>query len=97
MATFIALIDLTPQGVAAFHDTKKRADAFTEAAKKAGATVTAQYWTLGKHDGVMVFDAPDDQTAAALLLELASQGNARTHTLRAFDRSEITPIIKRIS
>jgi uncharacterized protein with GYD domain len=93
MAKFIALIDLTRQGVADFRSTKKRADAFIALAKKAGVTVTAQYWTLGDHDGVLIFDAPDDQTAAAVLLDLAAEGNVRTRTLRAFDRSEIDQLL----
>lgn len=97
MATFIVMIDLTRQGVAGFHDTKKRADAFAASAKKAGATITAQYWTLGNHDGVLIFDAPDDQTAAALMLNLVEEGNVRTNTLRAFDRAEIDQVIDKVS
>jgi len=97
MATFITIIDLTRQGTSGFHDTKKRADAFVQAAEKAGAMVTSQYWTLGDHDGVLIFDAPDDQTAAALLLNLVGEGNVRTNTLRAFDRSEIEQIIEKAS
>ncbi len=93
MATYIALLNLTPQGVANFRDTHKRADAFNDLADKAGASVTAQYWTLGDHDGVLVFDAADDETAAALMLDLAAQGNVTTKTLRAFGPSEIDGLL----
>jgi uncharacterized protein with GYD domain len=93
MATYVALIDLTREGVRNFRQTHKRADAFIEMAKKAGVKVTAQYWTLGDHDGVLIFEAPDDAAAAAVLLDLGSEGNVRTKTLRAFGRNEIDEVI----
>ncbi len=39
MATFIALIDYTEQGIRNFKDTTQRADAFVDAAKSVGVTV----------------------------------------------------------
>jgi len=42
------------------------------AAKKMGAKVTDIYWTMGDHDGVLIFEAPDDQTASPLLLHLGA-------------------------
>jgi hypothetical protein len=37
------------------------------------------YWTLGQYDQVCVFDAPDDETAASVLLAADMLGNIR-HT-----------------
>ena len=39
-----------------------------------GVKVTDIYWTLGDHDGVLIFEAPDDETATTLLLHLAALG-----------------------
>lgn len=97
MATFISLINLTQRAEEDIHHTVDRSDAFREAAGRHGATVKDIYWTLGGYDGVLIFDAPDDQTAAGLLLSLGASGNVRTQTLRAFDREEITSILGRIS
>ena len=36
---------------------------------------------------------PDDETATAFNLKLASAGNVRTTTMRAFDADEMTSII----
>jgi len=42
---------------------------------------------------VLVVDAPDCKTAAALFLTLGKNGNVRTQTLRAFDRPEIESVL----
>src|SRR5581483_12133959 len=62
--TFIAVIKFTEQGLKNIRDTHKRADNFKAAARKRGAKVTDVYWALGAFDGVVIFDAPDDETAA---------------------------------
>jgi uncharacterized protein with GYD domain len=58
-------------------------------AKKRGATDKDMYWTLGSHDTVVVFEAPDDETAAALVMSVSSLGNVRCETLRAFSVDEM--------
>jgi uncharacterized protein with GYD domain len=93
MATFISTIKFTEQGVQNIQDSPKRAAAFKSAAKKMGVKVTDLYWTLGGFDGVIVFDAPNDETATAAMLHLSSQGNVCTTTARAFDAGEIEKVI----
>lgn len=94
MATYIALLDFTDQGVRRIEDSPQRADEFNELAERAGARVLAQYWTIGSHDGVLVLDAPDDQVAASILLRLAASGNVRTTTLRAYEWAEAQALIE---
>jgi uncharacterized protein with GYD domain len=96
MATYVSLISFTQQGAQNFQDTPRRAAAFRDAAKKAGVTVREIYWTLGAFDGLLVLEAPDEQTVTAAMLGLASLGNVRTQTLRAFDESEIGSILERV-
>ena len=93
MATFITTIKFTEQGIQNIRESPKRAAAFKSAAKKLGVKVTGIYWTLGSFDGVLMFDAPDGETATAAMLHLSSQGNVQTTTARAFDSSEIEKII----
>jgi hypothetical protein len=54
MATYVVLSQFTDQGVRGVKDSPKRAAAFKAAAKTAGATVKAFYWTLGKYDMVSI-------------------------------------------
>jgi uncharacterized protein with GYD domain len=93
MATFITTIKFTEKGVQGIHESPKRAAAFKAAAKKMGVKISGQYWTLGRFDGVIVFEAPDDETATAAMLSLASQGNVHTTTARAFDAGAIEKVI----
>jgi uncharacterized protein with GYD domain len=55
------------------------------------------YWTLGQYDQVCVFEAPDDETAAAVLLAADMLGNIRTQTLRAFTAPEMEKILASVS
>jgi uncharacterized protein with GYD domain len=97
MARFITTLKFTPQGIAAVQDTCQRAAAFKTAAKKLGIKVSAMYWTLGAFDGVIVFDASDDETATTAMLRLSSQGNVQTQTVRAFDAGEMAQIVAKLA
>lgn len=96
MATFISTLAFTDQGIKAVGETSKRSAAFKAAAEKMGVTVKDIYWTLGAYDSLVVFDAPDDETATALMLHLASFGNVRTTTTRAFTAGEMDTLLAKI-
>ena len=93
MATFIATIKFTEKGLEEITESPKRAAAFKAAAKKMGVKVTGTYWTMGHFDGVMIFEAPDDETAAAATLLLTSQGYVHTTTARAFEAAEMGKVV----
>jgi uncharacterized protein with GYD domain len=93
MATYIALINWTDQGVKGFKDSVDRYEAAQSQLQSMGAKFTDVHWTLGAHDLVGVIEAPDDQTLAAALLTVAAQGNIRTTTLRAFSAEEMRGVI----
>lgn len=93
MATFITTIKFTEKGIAAIKDTCKRAAAFKAAAKKMNVKVSNIYWTLGRFDGVIVFEAKDDEAATAAMLRLSSQGNVQTSTSRAYDAGEMEKVL----
>ena len=95
MATYIALLQWTEQGVRNVKDTTKRADAATEAASKMGVKFTDLFWTLGNYDLAIVAEAPDDETMTALMLKLAALGNVKSQTLRAFRAKEMDAILKK--
>ena len=93
MATFITTMHFTEQGIKAARDTCERAAAFKATAKKLGVKVTGIYWTLGAFDGVLVWEAPEEETATAALLHLGSLGNIRTQTARAFGPAEMQKVL----
>jgi uncharacterized protein with GYD domain len=93
MATFITTMHFTEQGIKAVRDTCDRAAALKATARKMGVKVTGLYWTLGAFDGVIVCEAPDEETLTAALLHLGSLGNMRTQTARAFDAAQMQKIL----
>lgn len=94
MACFIALIRETQQGEQNLGDSVSRAAAFRQDAAAMGITVQSIYWTMGEYDGVLIFDAPDDEMAAAAMCKLNAQGAVRTHTMRAFTAEDMSAILK---
>lgn len=96
MATYIALCNFTDQGIRTIKDTTKRAAAVQEAAAKFGVKMTQIHWTLGAYDLVTQIEAADDTSATAFALAIASAGNIRMQTLRAFSKDEMAGILAKM-
>lgn len=93
MPTYVLLIDWTQEGVANFKATVDRYETAQKQFEAMGVRFRDTYWTLGSHDLVGIVEASDSETLAAALLMLASQGNVRTTTLRAFSADEMRGVI----
>ena len=93
MNTYVALLNFTQQGLQNMHESPHRATAFKAAAKKAGCKVQHLLWTLGAHDGVIVFQAKDDAAATGLMMALSALGNVHTSTMRAYDAAEFAAVV----
>ena len=97
MPTYISLVQFTDQGIRAAKDTTHRLADWAAKVKSRGVTIKQMYWTLGQYDQVCVFEAPDDETAAAVLLAADMLGNIRTQTLRAFTVPEMEKILATVA
>src|SRR2546425_6767616 len=93
MAHYVSLFSFTEQGVKNFRQSPARAMTFMAAAKKAGLKVRDLFWTMGECDGVLVFEAPNDEAATGLVLSLSSLGNVRTRTMRAFSVADMGALV----
>jgi uncharacterized protein with GYD domain len=96
MATYLALLKFTPQGLQNVHESPHRATAFKAAAKKAGVKITQTLWTLGAYDGALLFEAPNDTVVASLMIALAGLGNVQATTLRAFNAAEFATLVEKL-
>jgi uncharacterized protein with GYD domain len=96
MATYISLVQFTDKGIQAAKETTQRVAEWASKVQSSGVSIKQMYWTLGQYDQVCVFDAPDDQTAASVLLAADTLGNIRTQTLRAFTASEMEKILAKV-
>ena len=93
MPTYISLLRYTQQGIMDAKNSPARLDAAKEGFRRAGAELKGFYLTMGQYDGVAILEAPDDVTAARLALGIATQGNLRLETLRAFSEAEYRKIV----
>lgn len=83
MPTFIMLSTLTPEGVQTVKNNPERIREVNNEVAQLGATVKAQWATLGTFDFISVVEAPDADTMARVSLELGSRGTGRYETLAA--------------
>ena len=83
MPTYIMLATLTSDGVQTVKNNPNRIREVNREVEQLGATVKAQWATLGKVDFISVVEAPDETTMARVSLELGSRGTARYESLSA--------------
>ena len=95
MPNYVSLIHWTEQGIKNYKDTTKRLEDFTQLAESKGGRVREALYTVGEYDIVTVTEFPDDEAAAAALLQVGSLGSVRTNTMRAFTADEMGGIIGR--
>lgn len=96
MNKYVVLIKFTERGASNIAESVNRADSFQATAAASGCEVEARFWTLGLYDGVMLLSAPDEETAAALVLSLTKTGNVTTCMLRAFEDHEFWSVLRKM-
>ena len=96
MPTYVVLHNFTDQGVRTVRETIQRAAGAAELAQQKYGCSLQTYWTVCPYDVVYILEAPDDESAAAFLLDVGSRGVVRTTTLHAYDREEMSSIIERL-
>lgn len=93
MPRYVTLYNWTDQGVVNVKDTVNRYQAAKQLVESKGGKIETILWTVGPYDLVVVADFPDDETGTAVSLLLASTGNLRSTTMRAFNEGEMKGII----
>ena len=68
MPLYVTLGNWTDQGTRDFGGAVQRANGFRELVEQAGGRVRELVWTMGEYDFIIVAEAPDDETAATLVL-----------------------------
>ena len=94
MPHYISLMRWTTQGVAGLPAWRERVEEGQRTIEEAGGKLIGVYVTLGRYDVVEIFEAPDDETAAQILVAVTRHGNVTTETLRAFTREDAERIVK---
>ena len=97
MATYILLMQYTDEGIRNASYMPEHIRAFRQAVEAAGGTLPGIYMTLGPYDFVAILEAPTDERCATIALVLASVGNFRTTSLKAFEEEALPEITERVS
>jgi uncharacterized protein with GYD domain len=91
---YITLMKFTSAGLGGIPAWRDRVEEAERAIRERGGRLVDAYVTLGRFDVVEIFEAPDDETAYQVLIEVAKHGQVTTETLRAFTRDEAAEIVK---
>jgi uncharacterized protein with GYD domain len=92
--TYVTLLNYTDQGIRAVKGSLERQQQGEERLRQLGGKFIDHYLTMGEYDYVLIWEAPDDETAARFMLTLGSAGNVRTKTLKAFPRDQFQNILQ---
>jgi uncharacterized protein with GYD domain len=93
MPAYVTLFNFTEQGIRNVKESPNRAKAAAEAIKGVGGRFIGIWWLLGQYDGLVVVEAPDDETVTRFLMATGMQGNIRTTTMRAYSEDEMARLI----
>ena len=93
MPTYVTLLNYTDQGIRNAKGSPERQQQAEERLRQLGGRFIGHYLTMGIYDYVLVWEAPDDETAARYMLTLGSSGNVRTTTLKAFPQEQFQTIL----
>lgn len=70
-----------------------KVDKLHEELNKKGIKSLAWYWTLGRFDGVLIYEAPTEKDAMKFAVESAKLGLSSTETLVAIPREEAIKLL----
>lgn len=96
MPTYVTLYKWTDEGTKTVKDTVDRAERVVTAAEQMGGRVIGLYWTQGAYDLVGIGEWPDEDTAQAFALQVATLGTVRSETLRAFTKEDMRRILGKL-
>jgi uncharacterized protein with GYD domain len=96
MPQYILLGNWTDQGISQVKDTVKRSEQVRQLVQQMGGQVHGIFWTQGRYDVAARIEVPDDATMSAIALRIASQGNIRTETMRAYTAEEMSAILAKL-
>jgi len=94
MVIYIILSTYTEQGARDVKDSPKRLNAAKALARRLNGRFRQFFLTMGAYDIVAIAEFPNDEAAAKFALTLASKGNVRTTTLKAFSEADYRKIVR---
>ena len=95
MPTYITLATFTDQGARNIKDSPDRFEAYKQLAEAQGVKVLSVHWTEGPYDIVLITEGSEEASMTSAL-KVASLGNVRTQTMRAFTAKEMRNLVSKL-
>jgi len=96
MVTYLIMGKFTDLGIKNVKETIARSERFKEIAKECGATIKEIMWLTGDYDVFCIAEAEDEKQIATMLLKAGSRGYVKTNSYRAFNKDEVTEMVKNL-
>ena len=98
MAKYLVEFDYTPDGLQGVlkEGGSKRRQAIEQLAKSLGGKLEAFYFSFGDHDGLVIWDMPDNVSSAAAALLVNASGAAKVKTVVLLTPEELDQATKKV-
>ncbi|MBI4258889.1 MAG: GYD domain-containing protein [Thaumarchaeota archaeon] len=94
MPLYVRLIKYTDQGLKTLKDLPSRLSSVRKIVEANGGKLVSSYVTLGPYDVVSILEAPSDEAAFKIGVQIAAQGNLSSQTMRAITMSEFVKLTR---
>lgn len=95
MAIYVMLTTLTSQGRKSVREKPERIKEVNEEVERMGVKILSQYALLGPYDFINILEAPNNEAASKVAIELGSRGTVQTMTLAALTVDEFIKALKK--
>lgn len=95
MPHYISLANWTDKGAEEMKDAPQRFAAMHKLAESLGGKIQL-FSIMGQYDFVAIAEAPTDQAAMQVALQMNKLGNVRTCTMKAFTEEELSQVLGKL-
>lgn len=96
MATFISLVKFSGDSMKNIGDFGSIYQEGVKMGQQIGIKSIGAYAILGPYDAMFIYEAPDEKTAAAMVLSIAAKQGGKTETWTAIPMEDFTKLAARL-
>ena len=96
MATFISLVKFSGESMKNIGDFGNTYQEGVKMGQQMGIKSIGAYATLGPYDAMFIYEAPDEKTAAAMVISIAAKQGGETETWTAIPMEDFTKLVARL-
>ena len=95
MSVYLMLTTLTDEGRKTIRDNPERIREVDKEVELMGVKIISQYALLGPYDFVNIIEAPSDEIAAKLAINLSARGTIQAMTVPAMPIDDLVAVLKK--